>query len=429
MESTFDNSQKLATESGSAVIELQTSAKCRVSGGVLQPFLNFGPMPIANGFLTESEVAAEPYFPLEVGFCEESLMVQLTQQVPPEAMFHDAYAFFSSTSRKMSAHFRDTATWVHDHYVDNEAPLVAELGSNDGIFLHYFAECQVPHLGIEPSANVAEVARSKGVRTVSEFFGCEQGRAYADSYGAADVIFAANVMCHIPDLNSVAEGVAHWLKPQGVLIFEDPYLGDILNKTSYDQIYDEHAFYFCGHSVQRWVERHGLELVDLIPQSTHGGSMRYVIARRGSRPVSEAVQNILSQERASGIDRLETYVHFAEKVEASKERLMEMLELLRDQRKKVAGYGATSKSTTVTNYCGITPDHVAYIADTTPIKQGKLSPGAHIPVVSHERFVSEPPDVTLLFAWNHAEEIMSKETEYTASGGKWLTYVPEVKLQ
>lgn len=429
MESTFDNSQKAVADAGSAVIEVDMNAKCRISGGILQPFLNFGPMPIANGFLTEIEIETEPFFPLEVGFCEDSLMVQLTQQVPPEAMFHEAYAFFSSTSRKMAAYFRETATWVHDSYVETDAPLVAELGSNDGIFLQYFAETDVPHLGIEPSANVAEVARSKGVRTVSEFFGREQGRAYAESYGTADVIFAANVMCHIPDLNSVAEGVAHWLKPQGVLIFEDPYLGDILSKTSYDQIYDEHAFYFCGHSVQRWVERHGLELVDLLPQTTHGGSMRYVIARQGSRPVSAAVQQILNKERAIGIDRMETYLRFAENVQASKERLMETLEMLRNQGKRVAGYGATSKSTTVTNYCGITPDHVAYIADTTPIKQGKLSPGAHIPIVSHDRFVSDRPDVALLFAWNHAEEIMSKESEYTASGGKWLTYVPEVALQ
>jgi methylation protein EvaC len=218
------------------------------------------------------------------------------------------------------------------------------------------------------------------------------------------------------------------LKPDGVLIFEDPYLGDVVAKTSYDQIYDEHVFLFSAHSVAEAFGRHGLELIDAIAQPTHGGSMRYVLAPHGSRPVGARVAETLAGERVQGLDRPETYRQFKQACEASRTKLMDVLEDMRAQGKRVVGYGATSKSTTVTNYCGITTEHVAFISDTTPIKQGKLSPGAHIPVRPYQQFADSPPDYALLFAWNHAAEIREKEAKFAASGGKWIVYVPEVGI-
>jgi methylation protein EvaC len=198
---------------------------------------------------------------------------------------------------------------------------------------------------------------------------------------------------------------------------EDPYLGDMIAKTSYDQIYDEHVFIFSASAVRAAFGRHGLELVDVMPQITHGGSMRYVLGRAGRHRVSTSVDKQIATERAQNLDTIDAFLRFKKNCENSRDRLMDVLEGLRAQKKRVVGYGATSKSTTVTNYCGITTEHVAWISDTTPIKQGKLTPGAHIPVKPYDEFVKNYPDYALLFAWNHAAEIREKETAFAASGG------------
>ena len=211
-------------------------------------------------------------------------------------------------------------------------------------------------------------------------------------------------------------------------MFEDPYLGDVVAKTSYDQIYDEHVFLFSALSIQYLFGLQGMELIDVLPQITHGGSMRYVLAHQGAHPVKEAVTQLLAKEKAQGLDRLATFETFRANVEKSRLDLVTLLKTLKAQGKKVAGYAATSKSTTVLNYCGIGPDLIEYICDTTPIKQGKLSPGVHIPVVPYETFKKNPPDYAVLLAWNHAVEIMANEKEYVAAGGKWIVHVPEVRV-
>jgi methylation protein EvaC len=344
-------------------------------------------------------------------------------------MFHEQYAFYSSTSRYMQVHFEAFAQAVINTVLaGRDDPLVVELGSNDGIMLRHFKARGVRHLGVEPSANVAEVARSQGLSTISAFFDRGLADEIAAMEGCADAIVAANVMCHIPDLVGVAAGVQRLLKADGVFIFEDPYLGDTIAKTSYDQIYDEHVFIFSAASVQHAFAPFGLELVDVMPQITHGGSMRYTLAPWGSRHVSKKVSEQLAKEVGLGLDRAETYLQFKAKCENSRATLMQTLERLRSQHKRVVGYGATSKSTTVINYCGITPAHVEFISDTTPIKQGTLSPGAHIPVRPYDEFAKLYPDYALLFAWNHAAEIREKEAGFVAAGGRWIVYVPEVAI-
>ncbi len=402
--------------------------KCLISGAPVEEFISFGRMPIANGFLKPEQIPDEFFFELKVGFCPESKMVQLTELVDEKKMFHENYAFFSSTSTRMAEHFKAFAESVKARYLDPKDPFVVEIGSNDGIMLQNFAKAGIRHLGIEPSANVAEVARSKGVNTVSKFFDEKVAREIVSEYGNADAFMAANVMCHIPYINSVMAGIKILLKPKGVLAFEDPYLGDIIQKTSYDQIYDEHAFYYSVGSISYLVERHGLEVIDVEPQHTHGGSMRYIISHKGAHKVSPAVEAQRRKEDALGLHKMETYAAFKKNVERSRDQLMAVLRDLKQQGKRVVGYGATSKSTTVTMYCGITPDLVEFISDTTPIKQGKLSPGAHIPVKPYQDFVAAKPSHTLLFAWNHGEEIMAKEQAYKAAGGKFIVYVPEVKV-
>jgi len=402
--------------------------KCRICDTNLNEFINFGKMPIANGFLNPDQFDREYFFNLRVGFCEKCKMVQLIEQPDREMMFHDEYAFFSSTSQRMAVHFKEFADSVVVHRLHGENPFVVELGSNDGIMLRNFKDAGIRHLGIEPSANVAQAATDSGIHTITEFFDEGLAARIREEYGQADAILAANVMCHIPYLHSVVAGMGLLLKPGGVVIFEDPYLSDIITKTSYDQIYDEHAFYFSIASVSILFEEHGLEVIDAIPQEVHGGSMRYVIAHRGLKPVSGNVLRLRAIEKEIALHRPETYDTFRRNIERSKQNLMELLTRLKKDGSRIIGYGATSKSTTVTNFCGITPDIVDYISDTTPIKQGKYSPGAHLPVRPYSEFADRYPEYALLFAWNHSHEILENEKKFQESGGRWIIYVPEVKL-
>lgn len=402
--------------------------KCLVCDASIEPFMSFGRMPIANGFLVAEQFADEYFFDLKVGFCSVCAMVQLTELVDRERMFHDQYAFFSSTSVRMAAHFREFADWIRTHHLANSDPFVVEIGSNDGIMLQNFSEVGIRHLGIEPSANVAQVARAKGIATITKFFDEAVAHEIVAEHGHADAFLAANVMCHIPDLHSVAEGIRILLKPKGVLAFEDPYLGDIVEKVSYDQIYDEHAFYFSVSSVSSLFGKHGLEVIDVQPQAVHGGSMRYVLAHRGAYTPSPAVAAQRQRELELGLNKGETFVALRAHIERSRDELLTLLRRLKREGQRVVGYAATSKSTTVTNFCGITPDLVDYFSDTTPLKQGKYNPGTHIPVRAYEEFKKDYPNYALLFGWNHAEEIMAKEQAFKAAGGKWIVYVPRVEV-
>lgn len=403
-------------------------SKCLICAKEYEPFISFGPMPIANGFLTQEQFESEYRFELRVGFCPVCGMVQLVEQPDRNRMFHENYAFFSSTSIRMADHFKRFAEIVMTQYLVSADPLVVEIGSNDGILLQHFAQTGMRHLGIEPSANVAQVAMEKGIRTVTRFFDEQLAQEIVLEHGQADAFLAANVMCHIPSLHSVAAGIKILLKPQGVLIFEDPYLGDIVEKISYDQIYDEHAFYFSVASISYLFEQHGLEVVDVQPQNVHGGSMRYIIAHQGTRPISQAVVAQRQKEESLGLRSPATYDCLRKNIEDSRDALMTLLHHLKEKGQRVVGYAATSKSTTVTNYCGITSDLVEYISDTTPIKQGKFSPGTHIPIRPYEEFKANYPDYALLFGWNHGEEIMAKERAFQTSGGKWIVYVPKVGI-
>lgn len=385
-------------------------------------------MPIANGFLTSDEFADEYFYNLGAGACPKCQMVQLTELVDPGKMFHEQYAFFSSTSVRMAQHFQRFADAVCSTRLSKSDPFVVEIGSNDGVMLQHFARAGIRHLGVEPSANVAEVARSQGVQTICEFFDEALARRIVSEHGQADAFLGANVMCHIADLNSVVAGIKLLLKARGVLMFEDPYLGDIIEKTSYDQIYDEHAFYFSVTSLEYLFAQHDMEIVDLSPQPVHGGSMRYTVAHRGAMPVSATVVAQHAKEQVLGLDQSATFEQFRRNVERSRDELMTLLNSIKTKGKRVIGYAATSKSTTVTNFCGITPDLVEFISDTTPIKQGKYSPGAHIPVRPYAEFAARYPDYALLFGWNHGEEIMAKEKNFTAAGGKWILYVPRVTV-
>jgi methylation protein EvaC len=401
--------------------------KCRICNAPIEPFMTFGDMPIANGFLNSDDFDAEYFFELKPVFCECCYSFQIENQPDPELMFHDQYAFFSRTSVFMKSHFKAYADWVYGNHLRGDDLFVVEIGSNDGIMLENFANRGLRHLGVEPSANVAEEAKKYGVNSIVRFFGLETAEYIVSEHGQANALIAANVMCHIPDLNGIAKGADILLKQDGVLIFEDPYLGAMLEKTSYDQIYDEHVFMFSALSVANIFDPYGFELIDLLPQETHGGSMRYVLARKGEREILSSVAKIVDDEKSAGLHLPETYECFRESCEASKVRLVRLLQEEKAAGRRVVGYGATSKSTTILNYCGIGPDLVEFISDTTLIKQNKFTPGMHIPVKPYEAFCDNYPDTALLLAWNHQAEILAKEVAFSDQGGKWISPIPQGK--
>lgn len=402
--------------------------QCRICKTDYTPFISFGKMPIANGFLTKDQFDEEYFFEMQAGHCHNCNMVQLIDQPDREIMFHENYAFFSSTSKGMAVHFKEFADLVIKDHLKEADSFVVEIGSNDGIMLQNFADTGIRHLGIEPSTNVAEVAIGKGVSTISAFFDEKLAKEIVAEHGQADAILAANVMCHIPYLHSIVAGFKALLKPDGIIMFEDPYLGEIVEKVLYDQIYDEHVFLFSVSSISYLFELYGLEIVDVMPQSTHGGSMRYIIAHKGAKEVSAAVIAQRRREDELGLYLPGTYKQFCKNVEESRDQLVKMLNDLKDQGKRVVGYAATSKSTTINNYCGINSELVEFISDTTPIKQGKFSPGTHIPVKPYQDFYDDYPDYALLYAYNHAKEILAKEQEFKAGGGKWILYAPKAQV-
>ncbi len=403
-------------------------SKCLICNDNFSPFVNFGSMPIANAFSTLEGLKNEYTFEMKVGFCENCHMVQLLEQPDRERMFHDNYAFYSSTSSYMIKHFDAFTNSVITLQGLNEKSFVVEVGCNDGIMLQSFLKNKIPCLGVEPSQNVANIAKEKGIEVMPQFFDEPLAVNISKSHSKADAILSANVMCHIPYIHSIYDGVKALLKEDGVFIFEDPYLGEIIEKTSFDQIYDEHVFLFSALSVSYLANIHDMELVNVEPQTSHGGSMRYTLAHKGAKIVSQNVNTLIQQEKKIGLDKKHAYKNFTNSVNKIKDNLIDLLVKLKKDGKKVVAYGATSKSTTVTNYFGITPELVECIYDTTPIKQNKYSPGVHIPVLPYSQFRESKPDYVLLFAWNHSEEIMMKESDYMVENRYWITYIPDVKV-
>ncbi|MEI5034643.1 class I SAM-dependent methyltransferase [Streptomyces sp. S1A(2023)] len=401
---------------------------CRICGGRVRAFFDFGRQPLSDHFPTEEEVDQEFFFRLAAGMCAECTMVQLLEEVPRDRMFRYDYPYRSSGSEYMREHFRDTARRLIETELSGPDPFCVEIGSNDGVMLRTVRDAGIRHLGVEPSGAVAEVSRAKGVQVRTAFFEEATAREIVDEYGPADVVYAANTLCHIPYLDSVFRGLDVLLGPDGVFVFEDPYLGDIVEKNTFDQIYDEHFYLFTARSVETAAGRFGFELIDVERLSVHGGEVRYTLARPGRRQPDPRVAELIAEENRRGLGDPMVLEKFGTEVKRVCWDLVARLRELRDHGYYVVGYGATAKSATVLNYTGIGPDLLPCVYDTTPEKIGRMLPGSHIPIRSAEEFRTSGAHYALLFAWNHLEEVRSREAAFTEQGGRWILYVPQFRL-
>ena len=388
-------------------------------------FLNLGKQPIANGFLYEEDISDEFFFDLRVVFDEDTKLVSLKDFVKPELMFNDDYVYVSSMSQTMREHFQDASSKFKSIFAPQK---VLEIGSNDGVFVKNFDPENT--IAVEPCGNFAKLTNKQGYHTYSNFWNTALSNQIVKDHGKQDLIFSANCMCHVQDLEDAFLAISNCLSDNGVFVFEDPSLEKMISRNSYDQIYDEHAHIFSVIALDNILSEQGLQIFDVENLSVHGGSNRIYVKKIGntSLTVKRSVFENIKLERESGLDKFERFVKFADSVKQSKEELLFLLKKYKDQNKKIVSYGATSKSTTVFNYCGITSEHIDYIVDTTPHKQGKLSPGTHIPVISPEDGFDELVDVAFLGAWNFTKEIVSKEKEFLERGGKFITHVPKVSV-
>ena len=403
--------------------------KCRLCSSSVVEIIDFGQQPVANNFSKDKSNNFFSYN-LKCVFCENCYLFQSTENPSPNEMFNKNYPFFTGISDYMTKHFNLFVEHALKFSEISNNSLVVEIGSNDGTMLNFLERKKIKHLGIDPSENVAQLARQNGHDVISDFFGLNCAKIILETRSKAKLVLAANVICHIPDLIDTFQGVELILEDEGVFIFEEPYVLDMIEKTSFDQIYDEHIYIFGLIAVKKLLDTVGLKLVHAERQTTHGGSMRYYVAKNKSiRNMSENLLRLLATENEFGLNSSQIYLNFASKTQEKKSDLVHLLNELKSNGARIGGYGATSKSTTVLNYCGVGPELINFISDSTKEKIGTFSPGVHIPIISHDEMRANQPDYLLLFAWNHKFEIFEFEKEKLRTDTKFISYVPSVVIE
>ena len=364
--------------------------------------IDFGPMPVANAFFKDQ--IEHKTFNMTVGYFDSCKLVQLETQPEASEMFNDNYAFITGTSQSMVNHFHDIADNLSSRLTWTNKSFVMEIGCNDGSFLEQVKKYTKNTIGVEPSDNVAKIAREKDIEVYTEFFGSNFS-GISSLENKIDTIYAANCICHIPNINDVFSTAEKLLSKNGYFVYEDPYLGSMLSLGSFDQIYDEHTFIFSVTAVSKLAEKHGLKLVDCEWIPTHGGSMRYFITKSNDQ-IEENVDSWLSYEKI--FITTETFLFFKNQIKFAGEVIKKKLKLLKKMNIEVFGFGATSKSTTILNYYGIDKNYITKIYDNSPTKIDCVTPITDIPIVSDKEWENDNPQAIFLFAWNHRKEIEKK---------------------
>jgi 2-polyprenyl-3-methyl-5-hydroxy-6-metoxy-1,4-benzoquinol methylase len=409
-----------------------TECLCRFCHAPLsRTFADLGVSPIANAFLNPAQLnKMEPFYPLHAYVCEACLLVQLEDFETPEHIFNDQYAYFSSYSDTWLEHARRYTEMIASRLGLSQNSFVVEIASNDGYLLQYFVEKGIPVLGIEPSGNVANVAKAKGIDTLVEFLTANSAQQLVSKRRKADLVLGNNVLAHVPALNDFVEGLRILLSEHGVITMEFPHLLCLIRENQFDTIYHEHFSYFSFLAVTRIFAKHGLRIFDVDRLSTHGGSLRIYATHEASNRWDEqaSVATLLAEERQAGLNDIASYSNFSEQVNRTKLDLLKFLIDIKRAGKKVVGYGAPAKGNTLLNFCGIRNDILDFTVDKSPQKQGMFLPGTHVPIATPEKIFETKPDYVLILPWNLRDEIAKQMSGIAAWGGKFVVPIPRVRV-
>ncbi len=410
---------------------IASTCRCRFCGTPLEhTFVDLGKTPLANSYLRDlaGDLAREKAFPLHARVCSSCFLVQVDDAVPPGEIFSD-YAYFSSFSDSWVAHAKRYSEAMQQRFGLGGTSLVVEIASNDGYLLQHFVAAGVPVLGIEPAANVAEVARVKGVATEIMFFGEATARSLADRGIAADLMAANNVLAHVPDIGDFVKGFAVLLKPQAVATFEFPHVLNLIREVQFDTIYHEHFSYLSLVAVEKVLAAAGLRAFDVEEIPTHGGSLRlFVCHQDAGHAEAERLRTVRANERAAWLDRLEGYTGFAPRVESVKQAFLRFLADAKREGKSVAAYGAAAKGNTFLNTCGVGPDDLVCVFDRSTEKQGRYLPGSHLAIRPPADIAEVRPDYLVILPWNLAAEVRAQNAQIATWGGRFVTAIPELHV-
>ncbi|MFA6988626.1 MAG: class I SAM-dependent methyltransferase [Candidatus Gastranaerophilaceae bacterium] len=403
---------------------------CRFCNNELKhTFVDLGMSPVSNAYIKpENLQSKENFFPLRSYVCEKCFLVQLKDFETPEHIFNDEYAYFSSFSDSWLKHCKNYTDMICEKLSLSKNSKVIELASNDGYLLQYFAEKNIPVLGIEPSASVAKVAEEKGIRTLVKFFGVRTAQELSLKDEKADLIIGNNVLAHVPDINDFVGGIKILLKETGTVTIEFPHLLNLIRCNQFDTIYHEHFSYRSLISVFEIFAHHGMDIYDVEELPTHGGSLRIYGGNKGAIPITSRVKEMLAKEADFGLKDIDTYLQFSEKVKETKRKLLNFLIRLKNENKTIVGYGAAAKGNTLLNYCGIGNDFIDYTCDKSPYKQGMHLPGTHIPIKSPDKIAQTKPDYILILPWNIKDEVVNQLSYAKEWGCKFIVPIPEVKI-